>query len=195
MPEGISNLIAVTVSEGIGTGLILNQQLVRGSSGMAGEFGHISVVDDGIECRCGNRGCWEVYASNSAAVRYYSQSASPGRNDKLKQAEPGLSFEDILRLARQNDPKAGEAIDKMAEYLGIGIALLVTGLEPDVIVVVGEITRVWDRAGPLIDQVVRNRSRTHPATRIVPTDPATQPRLRGTIALVLQKHFGAPSVA
>jgi predicted NBD/HSP70 family sugar kinase len=193
--EGISNLIAVTVSEGIGTGLILNQQLVSGSSGMAGEFGHTSVVDDGIECRCGNRGCWEVYASNSAAVRYYSQSASPGRNEKSRLGEPALSFEDILRLARQNDPKAGDAIDKMAQYLGIGIALLVTGLEPDVIVVVGEITRVWDRVGPLIDQVIRDRSRTHPATRIVPTDPATQPRLRGTIALVLQKHFGAPSVA
>jgi predicted NBD/HSP70 family sugar kinase len=195
--EGVSNLIAVTVSEGIGTGLILNQQLVRGSSGMAGEFGHISVVDGGIQCRCGNRGCWEVYASNSAAVRYYSQSASTGRNDKAgaRMAETGLAFEDILRLAKQSDPKAVEAINKMARYLGLGIALLITGLEPDVIVVVGEVTRVWDQVAPVINQVIRERSRTHAATRIVPTDPATQPRLQGTIALVLQKHFGAPSVA
>jgi predicted NBD/HSP70 family sugar kinase len=195
--EGVSNLIAVTVSEGIGTGLILNQQLVRGSTGLAGEFGHISVVDDGLECRCGNRGCWEVYASNSAAVRYYSQSASTVRADKAgsKLAGPEPAFEDILRLAKQNDPKAVESINKMAHYLGLGIALLITGLAPDVIVVVGEVTRVWDQVGAIISRVIRERSRTHAKTRIVPTDPATQPRLQGTIALVLQKHFGAPAVA
>jgi len=195
--EGVSNLIAVTVSEGIGTGLILNQQLVRGTTGLAGEFGHISVVDDGIECRCGNRGCWEVYASNTAAVRYYSQSTSNGRNDKLsaRAAGPELAFDDIVRLAKQNDPKAVDSINKMAHYLGVGIALLITGLAPDVIVVIGEVTRVWNQVGAVINQVIRERSRTHAVTRIVPTDPAIQPRLQGTIALVLQKHFGAPSVA
>jgi predicted NBD/HSP70 family sugar kinase len=83
----------------------------------------------------------------------------------------------------------------MAHYLGLGLALLITGLEPEVIVVIGEVTRVWDQVGPVINQTIRERSRTHAVTRIVPTDPATQPRLQGTIALVLQKHFGAPSVA
>src|SRR5262249_17427982 len=57
-PEGLRNLVAVTVSEGIGCGLILNHQLVQGSTGLAGEFGHTTIVPDGIECRCGNRGCW-----------------------------------------------------------------------------------------------------------------------------------------
>src|SRR5262245_64119319 len=61
--EGVRNLVAVTVSEGIGTGLILNHQLARGSTGMTGEFGHITIVEEGLECKCGNRGCWEVYAS------------------------------------------------------------------------------------------------------------------------------------
>jgi predicted NBD/HSP70 family sugar kinase len=98
-------------------------------------------------------------------------------------------------LAEQNDVKAVEAINRMAHYLGAGLALLVTGLAPDVIVLIGEITRHWNRVGPIIDQVVKERSFTHAATRIVPTDPATQPRLRGTVPLVLQKHFGAPSVA
>jgi predicted NBD/HSP70 family sugar kinase len=165
---------------------------------LAGEFGHTTVVDDGIECRCGNRGCWEIYASNTAAVRYYySQSASNGRNDKSssKVTGPELAFDDIVRLAKQNDPKAVESINKMAHYLGVGIALLITGLAPDVIVVIGEVTRVWDQVGAVINQVIRERSRTHAVTRIVPTDPAIQPRLQGTIALVLQKHFGAPSVA
>jgi len=72
---------------------------------------------------------------------------------------------------------------------------LVTGLAPDVILVIGEITRLWSQVEPIIKQTVAERSLTHAATRIVPTDPVSHPRLLGTIALVLQKHFGAPSVA
>jgi predicted NBD/HSP70 family sugar kinase len=198
--EGVQNLVAVTVSEGIGTGLILNHQLARGSSGMAGEFGHITVVDDGLECRCGNRGCWEVYASNSAAIRYYTGSSSTVRNGKAARSPAALyaaapAFDDILRLAEQGDAKAVDAISQVARYLGAGIALLVTGLAPDIIVVVGEITRAWNLIGPIINEVVKSRSFTHASTRVVPTDPAGDPRLRGTIALVLQKHFGAPLVA
>jgi predicted NBD/HSP70 family sugar kinase len=194
--EGVHNLVALTVSEGVGSGLILNHQLVRGSTGMAGEFGHTTIVEDGLECRCGNRGCLEVYASNSAAVRYYTQS-SGARYSRMgaRTIEQTPTFDDVLRLAEQHDPKALEAIDQVAHYLGIGIALIVTGLAPDVIVVVGEITRFWERVGPIISEIVKKRSNTHAPTRILPTDPATQPRLRGTIALVLQKYFGAPSVA
>jgi predicted NBD/HSP70 family sugar kinase len=195
--QGVSNLVAVTVSEGIGTGLILNHQLVQGSGGMAGEFGHTAIVQDGLECPCGNRGCWEVYASNSAAIRYYLQSATPVRNGKngVSSKSQSLTFNDLLRLAEQEDPKAVGAIETMADYLGRGLALLVSGLAPDVIVVVGEITRAWDRVGPIISESIRNHAFTPAVTRIVPSDPTSQPRLRGTIALVLQKHFGAPLVA
>jgi len=195
--EGVRNLIAVTVSEGIGSGLILNHQLVRGSTGMAGEFGHITIVEDGLECRCGNRGCWEVYASNLAAVRYYAQSASSARNGRAhaRPLEQMPTFDDVLRLAEQGDLKAIEAINQMAHYLGVGLALLVVGLAPDRIVIVGEVTRLWNQIGPIIETIVKSRNFTHATTQIVPSDPSAQPRLRGTIALVLQKHFGAPSVA
>jgi predicted NBD/HSP70 family sugar kinase len=195
--QGVRNLVAVTVSEGIGAGLIMNHQLIRGSNGLAGEFGHTTIVEDGLECGCGNRGCWEVYASNSAAVRYYTGPDSRARNGKSSNGSsgPAPTFDDILRLADQNDSKAVEAIENMAHYLGAGLAQLVTGLAPDVIVLIGEVTRLWKRVGPIINQVIKERSFTHAATRIVPTDPATQPRLRGTVPLVLQKHFGAPSVA
>src|SRR3982751_75683 len=103
--EGVHNLIAVTVSEGLGAGVILNGQLVRGSTGVAGEFGHITLVEDGLECRCGNRGCWEVYASNSAAVRYYMQAGRSGRA-LAKSPESSPTFDDVLRLADQGDSKA-----------------------------------------------------------------------------------------
>jgi len=194
---GVRNLVAVTVSEGIGVGLILNHQLVQGSTGMAGEFGHTSIVPDGLPCRCGNLGCWEMYASNSAAVRYYTQSTTPMRGGKSvgKAAESALTFDDLLRLMEQGDPKAEAAIMRMVDYLGRGIALLVTGLAPDLIVVIGEITRAWGRVGSVIEHAISRHSFTRAATKVLPADPTSQPRLRGTIALVLQKHFGAPSVA
>jgi predicted NBD/HSP70 family sugar kinase len=194
--DGVRNMVAVTVSEGIGGGLILNGQIVRGSTGMAGEFGHVTIIEDGLECRCGNRGCWEVYASNSAALRFYDQATSRRRSGKGgKSAPQALTFDDLMRLAGQGAPKANEALRQMAHYLGVGIALLITGLAPDVIVIVGEVTRAWDQLSPIIDEVIKGRSYTHAPTRIIPTDPDSDPRLRGTIALVLQKHFGAPSVA
>ena len=195
--EGLRNLVVVTVSEGIGCGLILNHQLVQGSTGTAGEFGHATLIQDGLECSCGNRGCWEMYASNSAAIRHYSQAISPARRTKRETdtIEQTISFDHLLRLAEQGDAKARESLQQMAKYLGMGMAPLIAGLAPDMIVVVGEVTRAWREVGPVIKETVKQQAFTRAETQIVPSDPLTQPRLRGTIALVLLKHFGAPSVA
>jgi predicted NBD/HSP70 family sugar kinase len=187
----------VTVSEGIGVGLILNGQLVRGSSGLAGEFGHIALNENGPKCRCGNQGCWEVYASNSAALRHYNEVMLPARGGK---AESGASrslaeFDDLLSVAEHGDKEAVATLERMGHYLGRGIAMLVTGLAPEVIVVVGEVTQAWDRVLPIITEVVKQHCLTHSTTRIIASDPARLPRLRGIVALVLQKHFGAPAIA
>jgi len=99
--EEVRQLVALTVSEGIGVGMILNGQLFRGPTGLAGEFGHVAIREDGPLCRCGNRGCWEVWASNTAAIRSYSNADS---HCSLPTSAP--KFEDILRLAEQGDAKA-----------------------------------------------------------------------------------------
>jgi len=194
--ESARNLIAVAVSEGIGVGLILNGQLVRGASGLAGEFGHVTIADNGPRCACGNRGCWEVYASNTAAVRYYNDLVSK-KGQAGSAAKPATikDFDQLTQLAEHGNPKAGEAIDFMAHHLGTGIAMLVTGLAPDLIVVVGEVTRLWERVEPIITEVIRQRSFTHASSRLIASGPAPLPRLRGIIALVLQKRFGAPMIA
>jgi predicted NBD/HSP70 family sugar kinase len=192
-PENVRHLIAVTVSEGIGVGLLLNGQLVHGGHSMAGEFGHVMLDENGPPCPCGRRGCWERYASNSAAVQYYmGEDPSATRERPITLAS---RFEDLLRSAQNGEKRAVEALDRMARYLGIGLAGLATGLAPEVIVIVGEVTSAWDRVGPVITQMMKERSLRHQTTRIVPTDPATQPRLRGAVTLVVQQHFGAPNVA
>jgi predicted NBD/HSP70 family sugar kinase len=188
--DGINNLVVVTVSEGIGVGMILNGQLIRGSSGLAGEFGHVALSEDGPLCGCGNRGCWEVYASNSAAVRYYNESGPGGR-----EAQPIRTFGEILQLQAHGDTRADKALERMAEYLGKGLAMLAAGLAPDMIIIVGDIAQVWNKVGPVVKDVVRQRTSTHASVKVTASGMASLPRLRGIIALVLQRTFGVPAVA
>jgi predicted NBD/HSP70 family sugar kinase len=178
------DLVIVTVSEGIGTGLFLNGQLVRGPEGMAGEFGHITLEVGGPLCGCGNRGCWEMMASNRAAVRYYNQSAETGN---------GPSYTELLLLADQGNVKAAKALDTQALYLGRGLRMLATGFAPEAIVIVGEITLAWSRFGPAIEKVVTAYPLPGKKPRIQPAHDGETARLRGTVALVLQKHFAASS--
>ena len=188
---GIQDLVAVTVSEGIGTGIIADGHLVRGPSGAAGEFGHVCLSPDGPPCKCGSRGCWEIYASNTAAVRAYNE-GRPGESRGERRngrSQTVKDFGELLALFQAGDRRAEEVLDNMARYLGLGLAMLVNGLAPSVITIVGEVTRAWSRMGPIAQQEIEQRARTHANTRIVPTDDVLQPRLRGTVALVLQKHF------
>lgn len=172
------NLVVVTVSEGIGTGILVNGRLARGFSGMAGEFGHVPLDPDGPLCSCGSRGCWEVFASNRAALRYYSESTA-------------LSFQDLLSLADQGNPRAAKALETMAHFLGRGMRMIVAGLDPEQIVIIGDLTRSWHRFGPVIQAEVQAQGLSGGiAPKLIPVHEDGMARLRGTVALVLQKHFG-----
>jgi predicted NBD/HSP70 family sugar kinase len=188
--EHIRHLVAVTVSEGIGVGVLLNGQLVHGANAMAGEFGHMTIDESGPPCSCGKRGCWERFASNSAAVEYYTKATAT-----RGQQSTALRFEDILRLASSGDARAVETLERMAQFLGAGLATIVTGLAPQVVVVIGEVTSAWDRVGPIVADVVARRALREIPAQIIPTDHNTQPRLRGAVTLVVQQHFGVPNVA
>lgn len=176
------NLVALTISEGIGAGLLIDGRLAHGFGDMAGEFGHIPIEPEGPLCTCGSRGCWEVFASNRAALRYYSES------------EPNvaaLTFETLLARADQGDHNAAGAIERMAHYLGRGMRMFVAGLAPECIVIVGDLTQSWQRFGPVIEAYIRAQvlpGGTVP--QLVPGQNGALARLRGTVALVLQKDFG-----
>src|SRR5205085_12303511 len=125
---------------------------------------------DGPLCRCGNHGCWEVYASNTATLNYYMQATNNARANRGQQKTSNPTFDDLLRLCELGDAKAAEAIDHMAHYLGLGIAMLVTGFAPSLIVVLGEVTRAWERVGPVVKGIVAEKSPRATATRIIPLD-------------------------
>jgi predicted NBD/HSP70 family sugar kinase len=149
---------------------------------MAGEFGHVVLDPEGPLCRCGNRGCWEVFASNSAALRYYAEyNGAP--------AHP--NFSELLSRAAGGDSDACCALDRMARWLGRGAALLSTGLAPELLIFVGEVTRAWPRVGPIVQQELAGALAS--GTKVVAAGDGAMMRLRGAVALVLQKHFGVPS--
>src|SRR3984957_4179209 len=175
------NLVLVTVSEGIGAGMLVNGRLARGFSGMAGEFGHVPLDPEGPVCSCGSRGCREVFASNRAALRYYFESSS----------QTGLNFQDLLSMADQGDGRAVMALEKMAHFLGPGMRMIVAGLDPEQILIIGDLTRSWHRFGPVIQAEVQAQGLSGGvAPKLIPVHEDGMARLRGTVALVLQKHFG-----
>jgi predicted NBD/HSP70 family sugar kinase len=180
--ENTRDLVAITVSEGIGAGIFTNGQLARGLNGMAGEFGHVPFDPNGPVCTCGGRGCWELYASNRAALRYYHETSST--------PEDGLTFEDLLALADAGDGLALKALDKMAHALGRGMRMIVAGLAPEEIVVVGEFARHWGRLGRVIADEVQAGTLVGKPPHVRPAAEPSMARLRGTVALVLKRHFG-----
>jgi predicted NBD/HSP70 family sugar kinase len=180
--EECRSLVVVTVSEGIGTGIWANGQLIIGLNGMAGEFGHVPLNPDGPLCTCGGHGCWEVYGSNRAALRYYREAGATADNP---------SFRELLSRADTGDARAVTALETMARYLGRGMRMLAAGLAPERIVIVGDLTRSWRRFGSVIESELQQQvlpGATMP--RLVPAYEDGMARLRGTVALVLQKDFG-----
>ena len=187
-PENIRHLLAVTVSEGIGVGLLVNGQLLHGGHAMAGEFGHVTIDEQDLPVRAAS------VDAGSATPRTLRPSSitSTGRapRSEISRASKTCCDSPITAI-----DVPSEALERMARYLGLGLAGLATGLAPEVIVMVGEMTAAWDRLGPIVLGEVKKRTLPHVTTHIVPTDPSTQPRLRGAVTLVVQQHFGARSVA
>ncbi len=172
--DGLHDLVVVNVSEGIGTGIFVNGRLLRGESGLAGEFGHVQLQPDGPLCACGGRGCWEMLASNRAAVRYFVEMAP---------SAPVPTFEQLLRLGQDGDAIACQALQKMAKHLGAGIRVIMAALAPREIIIVGDITTAWHLFGSSVLAEMNKHSLSH-VPMLRPTYDGNAARLRSAVALV-----------
>jgi predicted NBD/HSP70 family sugar kinase len=178
--NGIRDAVLVTVSEGVGTGVFANGQVITGHRGMAGEFGHISLDPSGILCSCGRKGCWETVASCHAALRYYQE---------LQPKAGAISFNELLNKAEEGDQSAVEALAKQALHIGRGLGPIIAGLSPQMILVAGDITSAWHRFGPIIEKEAAALTLVGPPPQILPTHDGDIARLRGAAALVFQRRF------
>jgi predicted NBD/HSP70 family sugar kinase len=195
--EGSDNFVYVTVSDGVGAGVVVHGEVVRGHGDTAGEFGHISLDPEGPRCMCGLRGCWEVYTSNMATLaRYFGLDVSRVESrERLRDA--GVTVPELVARAREGDADALAALTETANYLGIGLAGIINALNPARIVIGGEITTGWDLIEPRVRAAARSRTLTTAAaaTPIVTEDASVYPRLRGATALVVAPIFAAPEIA
>ncbi|MEO7071002.1 MAG: ROK family glucokinase [Nostocoides sp.] len=141
-----SHLVMITLGTGIGGAILIDGEVVRGRFGIAGEFGHMQVVPAGHRCECGNRGCWEQYASGNALVREARSllhAASPMANDLSARVggDPSLLTGPLItEAAKEGDQTAVELLTEIGTWLGIGIANLAAALDPGVFVVGGGVS-------------------------------------------------------
>jgi glucokinase len=148
--RGHDHVILITIGTGIGAGIVLNGQLYRGRWGMAGEPGHYRVVPDGRLCGCGNRGCWEQYASGSALAAEAREfaSRSPGAAVRLLQlagGKPeGITGPEIMTAAREGDAAAIRCFEIISGWLGAGLADLAAILDPSCFVLGGGVSEAGD---------------------------------------------------
>ena len=190
------DLVFVSVSDGVGVGVMIHGELVRGSHNIAGEFGHVPLSLDGPRCSCGSTGCWEAYISNRATLaRYFGRTVDDSGPARLEQQ--AFTIEDLITRARAGDAKAVTAIQATARYLGLGLASVVNATDPARVYIGGEITAAWDLIESTARAALAERALTPAAAatdiRAVPA--SEYPRLQGAAALVAAPAFAAPVVA
>lgn len=170
----VKNLVGVTLGTGIGGGIILDGKLVHGASASAGELGHMTIDFHGRRCKCGNYGCLEAYASGPNIAARAREGLAAGAQSALTALVGGelerLTAATVYEAILQGDEYAGEVMLETAKLLGAGLANIVNVLNPDMIVVVGGVTRAGDYLfKPLRSEVRRRAFRSaEQACRIVP---------------------------
>ena len=190
------DLVFVSVSDGVGVGVIMNGEVLRGRHNIAGEFGHVPLSLDGPRCSCGANGCWEAYVSNRATLaRYFGRAVNAGGPEDAVQKR--FTMEDLIARARAHDAKAVAALEATARYLGLGLSSVINALDPARVYVGGEITLAWDLIEGTVRTAIGERALTTAAaeTDIRPVAATEYPRLQGAAALVAAPAFAAPVVA
>ncbi|MCW1249530.1 ROK family glucokinase [Acaricomes phytoseiuli] len=161
--RGESRMVCITLGTGIGGAVVMDGQVERGRFGVAGEFGHQIIMPGGNRCECGNRGCWEQYASGNALgreARELAQANSPVAQELLR-AVDGVPAEItgavVTELARGGDPTSIELMEDIGSWLGLGLANLAAALDPGRFVIGGGLSE----AGELLLAPTRRAFRRH----------------------------------
>lgn len=126
--QNSKELIYISASIGIGVGLILDGKLYKGLRGFSGEFGHMTIEKDGLACRCGNRGCWELYASENALIEASEQHGLKNH-----------SITDLVTKAEMRDTNALKVFEQIGDYLGVGITNIIHIFNPEQVIIGGSL--------------------------------------------------------
>ncbi len=160
--QGHENVVVIKIGTGIGSGIISDGRLHRGTQGAAGDVGHIQVVDDArVVCRCGNIGCLEALAGGGAIARHAEAAAREGRSERLALAldqRGAVTAEDVARAASFGDPVAVELLQSAGRRVGLMLASVVNFFNPSLIVIGGGVAQSGDQLLAAIRETVYRRS-------------------------------------
>lgn len=187
--RGVRDFVMVLVEEGVGTGVVFDGQVYRGKGAAAGEFGHMTIGTGApVACASGSRECWEAFSSERAALARYAKLARNGGSGDVDCAQ-------LVDRALRGEGTARAALKETGRYLGIGIANLIQGLAPEVVIVGGPIVRAWELLAPDIRKAVdANICQGLPSTRVIASTLGEQPTLMGAVSLVLTSKFASASI-
>jgi glucokinase len=190
--RGYGHMLFVTISTGIGGGIIINNELYAGASGAAGEVGHIGVSVDGPTCGAGHVGCLEAFASGTAiAARAREMIAAGGlpRTARIAEHDPPLSAKSVHMAAEQGESEAAAIIAAAGRYLGIGLASLINVFNPQAIVIGGGLTNMGDMIlGPAIETArMRSFAQSFMDVRIVEGELGERVAALGAIAVARKR--------
>lgn len=157
--RGDKNLAFIKVGSGIGAGLIINQQIYGGTTGSAGEIGHLTVDENGPLCACGNHGCLEAFAGGHAIASQAMELVASGKRTLLAEKSPEtITAFDVAEAARRGDLMAQEIIKRSGTFIGIAIAGLINLINPSTVLIGGGVAQVGDLITAPIRQAVHERS-------------------------------------
>ena len=148
----MGDFILVRSGTGIGVGMVIGGEAFRGSGagrGAAGEFGHMTIVAGGKPCVCGNRGCWEKYASAASAASLYLGDRPPGRGESVPR------FVEIVSKAENGDNRSRRTLEKIGDYLGIGIANVIMGIGIPRVIISGRLVYGWEFIKEPMNEAIR----------------------------------------
>ncbi len=158
--RGEHNLAYIKVGTGIGAGLLLDGQIYHGSTGSAGEIGHITLMENGPICTCGNQGCLEALAGGRSLVERAVTGIKQGRRTTLSEIVPAskITSKDVIQAARSGDLFSQKLVIESGYHLGTAIASLVNLFNPSIVVVGGGLSQLGDLLLDPIRETVRQRS-------------------------------------
>lgn len=194
--RGVRDLVYITVSTGIGGGLILDGRLYRGANGTAGEIGHIIIEPNGPPCHCGNRGCLEVLASGTAIARQAREAVARGDPTSLRRfagRPQEITAVAVAEAARGGDRLAADLYDQAGTRVGLVLSNLLALLNPEMIIVGGGVSKTGDLLFRPLRAAIAQRVYPAPAlgAAVIPADLGDDVGIIGAAALVYQEEARA----
>lgn len=197
----IDDFVYVTANVGLGVGVWLDGQVYRGAVGFAGEVGHTTFMPDGPLCSCGNRGCWETYASQKALVARLKTAVAAGGQTRLPTTLDGqlgeVTMPMVVEAARAGDPVVLAALEEVGGYLGLVIANLINTFNPTMVVFGGALSMADEFLLPPIERTLTERAIpwAREATQVVVATHRYDGCVMGAVALVLHDLLSHPRLA